>query len=83
MTIFCPIISGCIPTISLKKARHALVLEKVGKTPRMDVATNGLIGDIKSLSGCEDTIDMLRGVEAAYIKYFSHLCVLRGWGGYW
>lgn len=54
----------------LEKARHALVLEKVGKTPRMDVATNGLISDIKSLSGCEDTIEMLKGVEAVYIKYF-------------
>lgn len=54
----------------LEKARHALVMEKMGKNPRMDVATQGLLKDIKDMGYCDDTLSMLRSVEGLYMKYF-------------
>ncbi|MEG1185083.1 MAG: nitric oxide reductase activation-like protein [Eubacterium sp.] len=54
----------------LEKAKHTLVLEKVGKNPRMDSTTQGLLKDIKALSANDDTIEMLRGLEGIYLKYF-------------
>ncbi len=54
----------------LEKARHALILEKAGKSPRMDNATNRLIRGVKALEHTEDTIEMLRGVEQIYMEHF-------------
>ena len=54
----------------MEKARHALIVEKAGKNPRMDVATNRLITAIKALENTEDTVEMLRGVEKIYMDNF-------------
>lgn len=54
----------------LEKARHALVLLKIGKNPQMDVETRHLTTDLTELQNREDTIDFLRGIEDIYMKYF-------------
>ncbi|MBU4440708.1 MAG: nitric oxide reductase activation-like protein, partial [Firmicutes bacterium] len=54
----------------LEKVRHAMILEKIGKTPMVDTETRNITRDLVDLQKREDTIDMLRGIEDIYVKYF-------------
>jgi len=54
----------------LEKTRHAMILEKIGKSPLMDVETRKLLNDLLGLQKSDDTIEMLRGIEDIYLKYF-------------
>ena len=54
----------------LEKTRHAMILEKTGKCPLMDVETRNLLNDLLALQTREDTIELLKGIEDIYMKYF-------------
>lgn len=54
----------------LEKVRHAIILEKIGKTPMMDTETRHIANDLVALQKREDTIELLRGIEDIYVKYF-------------
>ncbi|WP_296561873.1 nitric oxide reductase activation-like protein [uncultured Acetobacterium sp.] len=54
----------------LEKVRHAIILEKIGKTPMMDTETRNIAKALMALQKHEDTIELLRGIEDVYVKYF-------------
>ncbi|AFA47177.1 cobaltochelatase CobT-related protein [Acetobacterium woodii] len=54
----------------LEKVRHAIILKKIGKTPMMDTETRHIANDLVALQKREDTIELLRGIEDIYVKYF-------------
>lgn len=54
----------------LEKTRHAMILEKTGKNPLMDVETRNLLNDLLALQTRKDTIELLKGIEDIYVKYF-------------
>ena len=54
----------------IEKTRHAMVLQKIGKMPRVDVETRNLMNDLNALSDRDDTIEFLRGIEDIYVDYF-------------
>ncbi|MDP2842596.1 MAG: nitric oxide reductase activation-like protein, partial [Acetobacterium sp.] len=45
-------------------------LEKIGKTPMMDTETRNIAKALMALQKHEDTIELLRGIEDVYVKYF-------------
>ncbi|MGV8906600.1 MAG: cobaltochelatase CobT-related protein [Acetobacterium sp.] len=54
----------------MEKTRHAMILEKIGKCPLMDVDTRNLLNDLLALQSKDDTIELLKGIEDIYMKYF-------------
>ena len=56
----------------LETARHAMILEKTGKNPCIDVNTRNLLNDLSALQAREDTVELLKGIEELYLKYFSN-----------
>ncbi|MDD3305909.1 MAG: nitric oxide reductase activation-like protein [Acetobacterium sp.] len=54
----------------LEKVRHTMILEKIGKTPMVDTETRSIANDLMALQKREDTIELLKGIEDVYVKYF-------------
>lgn len=54
----------------IEKTRHTLVLEKAGKNPRMDTATQKLVKALHSVENAPDTREMLRSLEKIYMEFF-------------
>lgn len=54
----------------LEKVRHAMILKKIGKTPMVDTETRSIANDLMALQKREDTIELLKGIEDLYMKYF-------------
>jgi hypothetical protein len=54
----------------LEKVRHTLILEKIGKNPLADTETRNIARDLTTLQQSKDTIELLKGIEEIYLKYF-------------
>ncbi|WP_414151132.1 nitric oxide reductase activation-like protein [Acetobacterium carbinolicum] len=54
----------------MEKVRHAMILKKIGKAPMMDTETRNIASDLENLQDREDTIELLKGIEEIYVKYF-------------
>ena len=54
----------------LEKTKHAMILEKIGKNPKLDVKTRNLLNGLLALQTKDDTIELLKGIEELYMKYF-------------
>ncbi len=54
----------------LEKTRYALILEKIGQSPKMDRQTSHLRDDLLALAKQPDTASFLAGIDRIYRKYF-------------
>lgn len=57
----------------LEKIKYTFVLEGMGKHPIVDGSTRRIINSIKEIDTNQDTIDILRDLDAIYIKYFQYM----------
>ncbi len=54
----------------IEKTRHAMILQKIGKSPKIDRETQKLLSDLLVLQTRENTIELLKGIEGIYLTYF-------------
>ncbi len=54
----------------LEKVKHGIALKRVGKSVRMDHATQNLIRDLEALENARDTESLLKNIQSIYLRYF-------------
>ena len=59
----------------IDKVKYAIVLESMGKHPRMDGNTVRIIKDIKEIDIKQDIVDILIDIDKIYFKYFQSIFV--------
>lgn len=55
----------------IEKVKYAIVLENMGKHPTIDGYGRRVINSIKDIDLKGETIDILKGIDSIYLKYFN------------
>lgn len=57
----------------IDKVKYAIVLESMGKHPRVDGQTRRVIKDIKQIETKQDMVCILKEIDNIYLKYFKSI----------
>ncbi len=55
----------------MEKVKYAFVLEQMGKHARFDLKVKKLLSDIKKCRDIEDTLELLKNIDALYLSHFK------------